>query len=117
MARGRLAAATPANTRDDVVGGQLAVPLGVGLELFEDLGCMGHRLLFAADVDPAFAGRDAYAQRVADLRTCWSQVPKSVTRSLEVTTEMSVSLIPTARAERPRRSRDTLAQYHQYTKF
>ena len=30
------------------------------------------------------------------LRTCWSQAPKSVTKALELTTEMAVSLIRTA---------------------
>ena len=43
------------------------MPLRMGLKLFEDLGGPGHRLVFAADVNPAVAGRNAHPQRIADL--------------------------------------------------
>ena len=43
------------------------MPLGVVLKLFEDFRGAGHRLLLAADVNPAVAGRDAHAQRLTNL--------------------------------------------------
>ena len=63
---GRLAVADPVQHPRHVVGRQLAVTLRMGLKLLEDLGGAGHRLVFAANVDAAVAGRNAHPQRIAD---------------------------------------------------
>ena len=64
---GRLPAAHLLQHAGYVFGRHLAMPLRVGLKLFEDRGGTGHRPVFAANMNPVVVGRDAHPQRIADL--------------------------------------------------
>ena len=65
-ADGGFAVLHPGQDAIDVLGGQFAVPLGMGLEFFQHLSGAGHGLLFALDVDAAILRRDRNRQGLAD---------------------------------------------------